>query len=163
MDWNTGLTFDLKFYCPKIQCYRAREQNFLIFIIIAPKLVKYWYFSNVYSHILYLNRETIQVQLPFQQNVANLTLIANISRMQAPQDFSSGIIAYYYNFYMVHKCGLLTESKSGNLIPNVFLLVLLKIWHVFANISVILLSYIEPLIQYPSLCQIGFLNTKWFV
>ena len=40
--------------------------------------------------------------------------------MQVPQDFSSGIVAYHYNLYMIHKCGLLTESKSGNLIPNVF-------------------------------------------
>ena len=28
-----------------------------------------------------------------------LTLTANISRMQGPQDFSSGILAYHYNLY----------------------------------------------------------------
>ena len=95
-----------------------------------------------------------------------LTLTANI----LPQDFSSGIIAYHYNLYMIHKCGLLTESKSGDLIPNFFfLLFLLKIWQIFCN-CLGDSSELEPLIQdlglpmqYFPLCQVGFLNAKWFV
>ena len=48
-----------------------------------------------------------------------LTLTENISRMQAPQDFSFGITVNHYNLCKILKCGLLTKSKSGNLIPNI--------------------------------------------
>ena len=94
------------------------------------------FFKFIPIIILY-NRETIQVQLTFHQI---LTSTANILRMQASQHFSFGIIAYHCNLYIIHKCGLLTESESGNLIPHVFWPFYPKIWHVFANISVILLS-----------------------
>ena len=51
--------------------------------------------------------------------------------MQAPPDFSFGITAYHCNLYIIHKCGLLTEGKSGNLIPNVFVVVVVVLVFIY--------------------------------
>ena len=91
--------------------------------ISAPKLFLIFQHYNI---IMYLNRETLK---------CSSILTVNISRMQVPQDFSSGILACHYRCLSVDS---LAGTGSRNLIPNIFFD--LKFSTVFACILVIINS-----------------------
>ena len=102
-----------------VQCYRAREQNIFIFIFKQNFCPQSWYFKNknafqpkFFSSLFpYITMDKLyKCSSLFQQNHGCkfwLNSTANILRMQAPPDFSFGIIAYHCNLYITHKCGLL--------------------------------------------------------